>query len=150
MSPLIRANDRVLIERVEPECVRIGDVILFSSSDQGIIHRVVGKRRHLGKLTFLEKGDLNPSLGLVPAEHVIGRVAAVRGNGYNLDLLSGRGRILQLGLTCCSMGSLVTKRVLRRIRNALGLSRSCRGLGGLFDTAAAFLLGVLVKSLGSK
>ena len=140
MSPLIRANDRVLIERVEPECVRFGDVILFRSYDKRVIHRVVGKRRRLGRLAFLQKGDLNPSLGLVPAKHVLGRVSAVQRNGYTLNLISGRGRALQLGLACCSMGSLVTKRVLRRIRNALGLSRSCRGLGGLFDTAVAILL----------
>lgn len=150
MSPLIRANDQVLIERVEPECVRFGDVILFRSSDQGVIHRVVGKRQHLGKLAFLEKGDLNPSLGLVPAEHVLGRVSAVQRNGYTLNLLSGRGRAVQLGLACCSMGSLVTKWGLRRILNTLGLPRSCRRFGTLFDRAVAILLGVLVESLGSK
>ncbi len=150
MSPLIRVNDRVLIERVESERVRFGDVILFKSSDQSVIHRVVGKRRHLGKLAFLEKGDLNPSLGLVPAEHVLGRVSAVQRNGYTLNLLSGRGRAVQLGLACCSMGSLVTKRGLRRILGALRLPRWCRRLGRLFDRTVATLLHLLVESLESK
>lgn len=150
MSPLIRANDRVLIERLEPEYVRFGDVILFRSSDQGVIHRVVGKQRHLGKLAFLEKGDLNPSLGSIPAEHVLGRVSVVQRNGYTLSLLSGRGRVVQLGLACCSMASWITKRGLRRVRNSLGRPRSCRGLGRLLDRAVAIVLRVLVKSLEPK
>ncbi len=118
MSPLVRANDRVLIERVEPERVRFGDVIFFRSSGQWVIHRVVGKQRHRGNLAFLEKGDLNPSSGLVSAEHVLGRVSAVQRNGRTLNLLSGRGRALQLALGFCSVGPLVTRQGLRRILNA--------------------------------
>jgi signal peptidase I len=150
MFPLIRSGDRVLIEHVEPEWVRFGDVILFKSSDTGVIHRVVGKRRRVGRLSFLQKGDLNPSLGLVPAEEVLGRVSVVQRDGCTLNLGSGRGRVLQLGLACCSIGTWVTKWMLRRMAHALGLARRCRRLGRLLDKAVALSLGTLIRFLGPK
>ena len=119
MSPLIRPHDHVLIERVHPDQVRFGDVIMFASAEERVIHRVVGKKRCLGELTFLEKGDLNPSIGLVPAHHVLGRVSLVWRGGCSLDLLSGRGRAVQIALAVCSMAPLVTKESVKQVLGRL-------------------------------
>jgi signal peptidase I len=149
MSPLIRPHDHVLIERVHPDQVRFGDVIMFASAEERVIHRVVGKKRCLGELTFLEKGDLNPSIGLVPAHHVLGRVSLVRRGGCSLDLLSGRGRAVQIALAVCSMAPLVTKESVKQVLGRLGLPCRGHGLGRLLDRAMTVLPRILVKSLGS-
>jgi len=149
MAPLILIDDRVLIERVESEQVRFGDVVLFESPDGRVIHRVVGKRWRRGQQVLLEKGDLNPTLGLISTEKVLGRVSAVTRDGTVLDLLSGWGRAVQLGLACCSMGPWLAKWSLLTALDALRLPHPHWRLGRMLDTAVAVLQRTLVRSLGS-
>jgi len=148
MGPMIRVNDGVLIEPIGPERVRFGDVIVFRSSDQRIVHRVVGKRRHRGKVLFLEKGDLNPFLGRVSADDVLGRVSTLQRNGRTVDLLSGRGRALQVALAFCSIVPLVARQGLRRILHAPGLPSLCRWPGRLLARGVATLSRTLAGFLG--
>lgn len=110
LSPTIQPDDRVLIEHVEPKQVRLGDVIVFRTHDRWTAHRVLGKRLYQGKLAFLEKGDLESSLGLVSAGRVLGRVSAVERDGRVLNLLSGPSRAVQLALALCGVWDLHSER----------------------------------------
>lgn len=147
MSPMIRPEDRVLIERVEPERVQLGDIIVFKSSGDWVAHRVVGRRRLRGELAFREKGDLNYSWGLVRAGDVLGRVSAVQRNGSTINLLSWRGRSVQVALALHSAGPLMTRRRLRRVLRGRK-PRLCRRLGSWVDGGAKIFSHLLVWFLG--
>lgn len=67
MVPNINVNDAVVIKRVEPKKLKIGDIITFSSNDPNytgltVTHRIIGKDiSQNGKYIFRTKGDNNNS-----------------------------------------------------------------------------------------
>ncbi len=84
MKPVISEGDVVLVEKTDilglfsemnPETVKVGDIIIYSESASGgghgeesaIIHRVVAVKEEAGKKYFVLKGDNNQN---VDAEHV--------------------------------------------------------------------------------
>ena len=126
MAPMIRVDDRVRIERIDPASARFGDVILIGGRNPRVIHRVVGKRWHQGRLGFVEKGDMNPLPGYVAAISVLGRVATVESAGRTLHILSGKGRLLQIGLAWCSMAPGFARKRLDVLCHWPGGARVCR------------------------
>jgi len=147
MGPLLRANDRVLVERINPSVVRFGDVILFKSGSAHVVHRVLARRSMQGSVSFLEKGDRNPFAGFVPASEVLGRVRAVERNTGTTDLVSGRGRVLQIVLACYGLATLVVRQMVRGLLRRFGVSQG-RGLGRQFDRLTGAVLDVLVGIAG--
>jgi signal peptidase I len=131
MRPLIPANSRVLVERIGPDQIRFGDIALFRSGKRLVIHRVLGKRREQGELTFLQKGDYNAEAGFIPAAAILGRVWAVERNDAEVYLLSGRWRAIQIALACYSLATLGVRQAGRLILTKLSLRG--RGLGAGFD-----------------
>ncbi len=78
MKPFFRAGQRVAVQKVVPETIRTGNVILFASGDGDgprFMHRVVKVVCENGGRWFLCRGD-NRSRpdGLVPESRVLGRV----------------------------------------------------------------------------
>ena len=82
MVPTIKVEDAIVIFREEPEKLKIGDIITFTSSDPRysgltITHRIVGiEKSKDGNLLFRTKGDNNNSedTALVPSDNIFGRV----------------------------------------------------------------------------
>jgi signal peptidase len=81
MSPQIPTGSVVLVRPIEPEQIRVGDVITFQAEPgvaRFVSHRVVRIERDgaSGALSFVTKGDANPGEDLdpVPAGAVRGRV----------------------------------------------------------------------------
>jgi signal peptidase I len=148
MAPLMQADDMVLLERVAPDHVRVGDVILFRRGKERVIHRVVGRRRRGGGLIFFERGDLHSDLGTVRASEVFGRVSAVQKSGVTVDLISGWGRIVQLGLACTSVGVWRAKRLARKALAPLGCSYHRLRLGLALDGLVTAVQNGMVRSLG--
>lgn len=79
MSPQIHAGDVVFVDDVDADTIEAGDVVTFTrvSDDDRVTHRVVAVRESGGERLFETKGDANeePDAQLVPADHVVGRVA---------------------------------------------------------------------------
>lgn len=148
MAPLIQAEDLVLLERVAPDRVRFGDVILFGRDEERVIHRVVGRRQRQGGLVFFEKGDQHSSLGPVRAPEVLGRVSAVQKSGITVDLTSGWGRVVQLGLACTSVGVWRAKRAAGGALGFLGISYHRLRLGLALDRLVTAVQKGMVRTLG--
>lgn len=146
MRPLLQVDDTVLIERVAPQDVRWGDIVLFRTEGRRVVHRVIGKGRRQGEPAFLEKGDFNQGTSWVLAEQVCGRVVAVRHGDRETCLLSVRGYALQWSLTACSLATIVLKPLLRRVfKTAEG-----RGLGRRFDGAISAGQQLLLRLFGTR
>ena len=63
MSPQIRKGDAVMIKDIEPDNVKVGQVIIFrdpEQKDEMIIHRVVAVNPSGQAVLFTTKGDNNP------------------------------------------------------------------------------------------
>lgn len=82
MVPNIKVNDAVVIKRIEPEDLKIGDIITFSSTDPNYVglivtHRIVGKElSQNGDYIFRTKGDNNnvEDSALVHEDKIYGKV----------------------------------------------------------------------------
>ena len=86
MEPAIRDGDRVLIAPVEPDRLRVGDVVKYRVGDELRMHRLVKHISHAGDHLFVFRGDRGTSEDTVPAGAVIGLALAVERNGDVLRL----------------------------------------------------------------
>ena len=93
MEPTIPAGTYIFAQKVEPEDIQVGDVILFISRDPAIYgkintHRVVAVYQDDSGLSFVTKGDNNPvnDAKPVPAGDVVGRYM---GNSGALTAFAG-------------------------------------------------------------
>lgn len=134
MAPLLREGDHILVERCAATQVRWGDVIVFRSVAGPMVHRVVGVRRGASPY-LIEKGDANPFAGTVEAGLVVGRVCQRVRDGGSVDLLHGRGRLIQIALTGLSLVELAAFAVGRGLRRALRIGRPT----GIATRAAALI-----------
>jgi len=80
MQPLFNPGDMVVIERLDPGSVAVGDIVAFhppNAEDEKtlVTHRVVEIVNDDGKIYLRTKGDNNEDVDpfLVPAENVVGR-----------------------------------------------------------------------------
>ena len=98
------------VEKVDPDEVKIGDIITFTSSDPRysgltITHRIVGiEKSKDGNLLFRTKGDNNNSedTALVPSDNIFGRVILkIPKIGYiQYVLTQGYGWLLLVVIPC--------------------------------------------------
>jgi len=74
MDPAVPVGSVVVVNRVNPDRVKVGDIIVFQKSDTKTIHRVVEKIVENDSYCFKTKGDANedPDPGLVQPEQVQG------------------------------------------------------------------------------
>lgn len=134
MAPLLRTGDHILVERCTAAQVRWGDIIVFRSVAGPMVHRVVGVR-HGASPHLIEKGDANPFVGTVEAGSVVGRVCQRVRDGKSVDLLRGRGRLVQIALTGLSLIELAGLAGGRALRRALPTRRPT----GMATRAAAII-----------
>lgn len=82
MFPFLIEGDEVFIEKVEPEDLRVGDIIAYSRGDMLIVHRIKEIYQAMDRRLFITQGD-NLTFQDAPLlkENIIGRVdVVVRGN----------------------------------------------------------------------
>ena len=108
MLPLFNRRAQVLVTTIQPERVRIGDVIVFKRNDTLVTHRVIKKKNSPDGLVFVEKGDGTHEHSTVNGRDVIGTVLMVRRNGRLYFLQSPLSRhinlVLALFLRVTSLG----------------------------------------------
>jgi hypothetical protein len=117
MFPTITANEIIMVEPIEPETVRMRDIILYRTNGQLIAHRVVGINSHTG-INALPHSDLDtpPSAldpqniftcrgdaaaacdGPVKAGQILGRVISIERYGCRIDPYSATHKIRCLAL----------------------------------------------------
>jgi len=80
MEPTYCRGDIVILKKVPPEDIDVGDVIVFRhprGGDELILHRVVYKEERDGKIYFITKGDNNPNIDnwlWVSENYVLGKL----------------------------------------------------------------------------
>jgi len=79
MSPALEVGDLIIVKGVQPEEIKIGDIIVFDPPREGIgrtVHRVKDIESANGNLTFKTKGDANDieDLYMVYPENIHGRL----------------------------------------------------------------------------
>ena len=152
MWPAIKKGDRVLVEKVNWNRIRFGDVIVFRKAGNLTVHRVLAKRKIDGGCCFLEKGDAVLWSSLVPVEEVVGRVRSIESSGKKTDAVSGYGRFLQLSLALQSYASLHVWRLLAHCLRCLGQNPYRRLYAGSYrrlSTRTQHVILVLAISLGT-
>lgn len=95
MYPTIRENERITVEPVSPQDVKVGDIVLYRSAEGVIAHRVVRLERDEDNgLRFIFREDTWGTLDEpVEAEQILGRVVSVERGGRHIGLYSKRVKI---------------------------------------------------------
>jgi signal peptidase len=76
MEPTIHVGSIVIVRKVKPEDVKVGDIIAFKTGESKTIHRVIDKVVEGGSFYFRTKGDANedPDPWIVRPEDVLGKL----------------------------------------------------------------------------
>jgi signal peptidase I len=78
MLPTIRPGDILVVGRVAPEALAVGDIIVWLADERLIAHRVVRLFEAAGERLFQTHGDARPRPDpAAPIARVIGRVEDV-------------------------------------------------------------------------
>jgi signal peptidase len=74
MEPTIPVGSIVTIKKVNPEDVKVGDIITFKAGESTILHKVIEKVVENGSFYFRTKGDANevPDPWIVKPEDIYG------------------------------------------------------------------------------
>jgi len=122
MEPAIEVGSLAVIQPVDPQTVKVGDIITYrSGTESGTVttHRVIEVMDNDGSLMFHTKGDANedPDAYTVPAENILGRVLLnVPYAGYAMGYIRTP---LGLGLLIGIPVAAIIGMELRNIRKAL-------------------------------
>jgi len=103
MFPLI--SNIVLIEPASAKDIKGGDVVVYSSGERMVAHRLVRKMTKDGKEILLTKGDTFLGCSEVFPENVIGKVIEVEKWGIRLNLKRGIGNFINI--ICGSASSIL-------------------------------------------
>ncbi len=76
MAPLYERGDAVLLQKLSPQEVQLGDILVFKRNGLTVTHRVVNIVEKDGTLRFETRGDANEEsdIDLVPESEVVGCV----------------------------------------------------------------------------
>ena len=137
MFPTIMANETIMVEPIEPETVRTGDIILYRTNGRLIAHRVVGinmfsdnrssshsefgpQSSTLSPLHFFTfRGDACLSCDRpVKAGQILGKVVSIERNGCYIDPYSLRHK-----LSCLALSWIALINRLSRIISSLFFSK---------------------------
>ena len=126
MRPTLVSGETVLLQQVDPDKVRLGDLLLYqgkgSESMPLLLHRVVAVRcRPGGGIQFQTQGDAlvcpdEPITG----EQILGRVCAIRST-RKLDLNTRTQRTLALFIALKLRGGWFLRRVHGRVKRLFSM-----------------------------
>lgn len=113
MTPVLKAGDEITVEAVSDRRLGPGDIIVFSSPNGLVVHRLIWRDNPLGRPSRLyTKGDaLDRFDPLVRPEQVLGRVMSASRNGRRFSPTTVAGRLRCIGLAA-TRGS---RRLARRL-----------------------------------
>jgi signal peptidase I len=86
MLPTVWPGDTLMIEPVESDAVREGDIVLFSRNGRLVAHRMLSKSGSEGDAKILTRGDALPHPDLIVSDRdLLGRVAFIIRNGKHIE-----------------------------------------------------------------
>ena len=112
MFPLI--SSIIHIEPAKAEDIRVGDIVVYSSEEKMVAHRLAKKIIKEEKELLVVKGDTWLGSSEVLAGDVIGRVIKVEKWGIQLNFKRGIGKIIDI---ICRSTSPLTSRLYSILRN---------------------------------
>jgi len=99
MAPLIRSDDKVVVETCIPETLISGDIIVFNIGKDLCTHRYILRREKNGENEYFTKGDSSFKFDPPVTENkIIGKVAAIWRQEEQIDLSRGKYRIIRFCL----------------------------------------------------
>jgi signal peptidase I len=120
MIPFLMLGDKVIVQKIQPESLKIGDLIVISRKNEFITHRLVRK----GNRLWVTKGDhyhhFDPP---VPKQAILGKVIVIdrKGQMINLQTNFWKGVNRFLGWENWIQGLIY--RYLRAVKNQLRFTR---------------------------
>jgi hypothetical protein len=118
MFPTIMANEAIMVEPIDPETVRMGDILLYRTNGRLIAHRVVGINMFSDNRSsshsdfdiqpstlspnhfFTFRGDACLSCDMpVKAGQILGKVVSIERNGCYIDPYSLRHKLSCLAIS---------------------------------------------------
>jgi len=112
MFPLI--SSIIHIEPAKAEDIRVGDIVVYSSEEKMVAHRLAKKIIKEEKELLVVKGDTWLGSSEILAGDVIGRVIKVEKWGIQLNFKRGIGKIIDI---ICRSTSPLTSRLYSILRN---------------------------------
>lgn len=96
MRPLVRDGDVLLVKPIDPQSIRLGDVVLCKNqAEQAVVHRVICKRQEPDGLAYQVKGDqsVQPD-GWLPVGCVYGKLIGIERDGQSIEMDKRQIRLL--------------------------------------------------------
>lgn len=132
MEPIIKIRDAVLVRRVEPEDIKVGDVVTYRATDEtyyGILitHRVVNIEEKNGEKIYITKGDNNATIDRSPiiGDQITGKVVMrIPKIGYiKYFLVSSYGWIIAIVIP--SLGIIIydIMKIFKNLKNGVNKKR---------------------------
>jgi signal peptidase I len=104
MAPLIQAGDQILVKKIAPSQIQLGDIITFWQGNILVTHRVIRRQTKSGNICFVEKGDANANYSWIDAQSIIGKVRKIKKGEREIDidtlLWKTFNRTIGIGLLC--------------------------------------------------
>ncbi len=103
MRFLIADGEMVIVQRIKPQQLTVGDILLFYQDNQFFVHRIVYKRQNNGQYIFITKGDMH--LGFDPPvgeEQILGKVITIKKRPGSIGLAAPAGKILSYSICAYS------------------------------------------------
>lgn len=127
MEPIIKIKDAVIIRRVEPENIKVGDVVTYRATDESyygilITHRVIDIRYENGKKIYITKGDNNqtPDRSPIEAGQIYGKVVMrIPKIGYiKYFLVSSYGWIIAVVVPCLGIIAYDIVKLIKNVKKS--------------------------------
>jgi len=87
MFPALRNGDKVLIESVNPDKIRVRDILVFKKGADYMCHRLVKVDEQYNKICFYLKGDASDQIDIVTRENILGRATGIMRQGKIKNIL---------------------------------------------------------------
>lgn len=102
MLPLFHIGDKVLVQSINPDKIKVGHIVVFKNQDKLIFHRIIRKFYNNSNLSFLQKGDNSVNAEILNSESILGKVIAVRKRNKIICLNDKTWKIINQFITIIS------------------------------------------------
>lgn len=89
MNPLIRVGDSICIRLVEPDHLRMGDIIAFWQNGNVVVHRLINRRKVKALRLFCQKGDNCTGWSWINEEDILGKVELIHRSDSTINMIRG-------------------------------------------------------------
>ena len=86
MRPLIEPGDEITARLVDPDLLRLGDLMAFWNGNRVVIHRLIKRRQTEESQWFCEKADNLPGWNWIDGDRVLGKVVSIEGRKGRLKI----------------------------------------------------------------